>query len=100
MSAARTYYLFFALIHIGMGLHVTAYTPFLASIGLSLGEIALVNTIFWGVLITAELPTGMLADGRSRAYSLKLGAGISALGALAYVFAIGFWSAAFAEAVV
>ncbi|MEK7620641.1 MAG: MFS transporter [Patescibacteria group bacterium] len=99
MSAARTYYLFFALIHIGMGLHVTAYTPFLASIGLSLGEIALVNTIFWGVLITAELPTGMLADGRSRAYSLKLGAGISALGALAYVFAIGFWSAAFAEAV-
>lgn len=99
MSAARTYYLFFAFIHIGMGFHVTAYTPFLASIGLSLGEIALVNAIFWGVLIAAELPTGMLADGRSRAYSLKLGAAFSALGALAYVFAIGFWSAAFAETV-
>lgn len=98
MSATRTYYLFFALIHIGMGSTVTAYTPFLQSIGLSLGEIALVNAIFWAVVIAAELPTGMLADGRSRAYSLKLGALFHAIGAFAYLFAHDFWSAALGEA--
>ncbi|NQV90113.1 hypothetical protein HQ487_01760 [Candidatus Uhrbacteria bacterium] len=73
MSATRTYYVFTAFIYIGLGATVTAYTPFLQSIGLSLSQIALVNAIFWSVIILSELPTGMLADGRSRAYSLKLG---------------------------
>jgi len=98
MSAARTYYLFFALIHIGMGSTVTAYTPFLQGIGLTLGQIALVNAIFWVVIIAAELPTGMLADGRSRAFSLKLGGVFYALGAFAYLFAHDFWTAALGEA--
>lgn len=100
MSAARTYYLFFALIHIGMGSTVTAYTPFLQGIGLTLGQIALVNAIFWTVIIIAELPTGMLADGRSRAYSLKLGGVFYALGALSYIFAHGFWTAALGAALI
>lgn len=100
MSAARTYYLFFALIHIGFGSTVTAYAPFLQSIGLTLAEIALVNAIFWTVIIAAELPTGMLADGRSRAYSLKLGGVFYALGALAYIFAHSFWTAALAEVLI
>ncbi|MBI4435589.1 MFS transporter [Candidatus Uhrbacteria bacterium] len=100
MSAARTYYLFFALIHIGMGSTVTAYTPFLQGIGLSLGEIALVNAIFWTVIIAAELPTGMLADGRSRAFSLKLGGLFYALGAFCYLFAHDFWTAALGEALI
>ncbi len=100
MSASHVYYLFTALISIGMGLHTTAYTPFLASIGLTLGEIALVNTFFWGVLIAAELPTGMFADGRSRAFSLKMGAAFYAVGSLTYMAATGFWSAAFAESII
>ncbi|TAL50239.1 MFS transporter [Patescibacteria group bacterium] len=100
MSAARTYYLFFALIHIGMGSTVTAYTPFLQGIGLSLGQIALVNAIFWTVIIAAELPTGMLADGRSRAFSLKLGGVFYALGALSYIFAHSFWTAALGESLI
>ncbi|MBI4437824.1 MFS transporter [Candidatus Uhrbacteria bacterium] len=98
MSAARTYYLFLAFIHIGMASTVTAYTPFLQGIGLTLGQIALVNAIFWTVIIAAELPTGMLADGRSRAFSLKLGGVFYALGAFAYLFAHSFWTAVFAEA--
>lgn len=98
MSAARTYYLFFALIFIGQGTTVTAYAPFLQSVGLSLSEIALVNAIFWIVIIAAELPTGMLADGRSRAFSLKMGGLFYAAAAFTYLFADGFWSAAFSEA--
>ncbi len=100
MSAARTYYLFFALIYIGMGSTVTAYTPFLQEIGLSLGQIGLVNAIFWTVLIVSELPTGMIADGRSRAFSLKLGAIFYGVGALGYTQATGFWSAAAAESLI
>mgnify|MGYP001561872957 CR=1 FL=1 len=100
MSAARIYYLFMSLIHIGMACTVTAYTPFLQSIGLSLGEIALVNAIFWSTIILAELPTGMIADGRSRAFSLKLGGVFYAVGALAYTQATGFWSAALSESLI
>ncbi|MBI5793544.1 MFS transporter [Candidatus Uhrbacteria bacterium] len=100
MSAARTYYLFFALIHIGMGSTVTAYTPFLQSIGLTLGQIALVNAIFWTVIIAAELPTGMFADGRSRAFSLKFGGLFYSAGALSYVFASGFWSVVLSESLI
>ncbi|NQV89439.1 MAG: MFS transporter [Parcubacteria group bacterium] len=101
MSAARTYYLFFALIHIGMGATVTAYTPFLQeTVGLSLAEIGLVNTVFWAVLILSELPTGMLADGKSRAFSLKVGALFFGAGALAYTQATDFFSAAMAESLI
>lgn len=100
MSAARVYYLFMALIHIGMGATVTAYTPFLQSIGLSLGQIGLVNTVFWTVLILSELPTGMIADGKSRAWSMKLGTLFYSGGALSYIFADSFLSAAVSEALV
>ncbi len=101
MATHHIYYLFFALVHIGMGSTVTAYTPFLQeSVGLSLGEIGLLNAIFWSVLILSELPTGMLADGRSRAFSLKLGAVFYGIGALAYTQAVGFWSAAVAESLI
>jgi MFS transporter, DHA3 family, tetracycline resistance protein len=100
MSSSHLYYIFTALIYIGMGVTVTAYAPYLQSVGLSLGEIGLVNTVFWTVLILSELPTGMLADGRSRAWSLKLGGVFYSAGALSYVFANSFWSAAFAEGLI
>ncbi|PJE76783.1 hypothetical protein COV05_02760 [Candidatus Uhrbacteria bacterium CG10_big_fil_rev_8_21_14_0_10_48_16] len=100
MTARHTYYLFFALIYIGLGSTVTAYTPYLQSIGLTLGEIALVNAIFWTVLIASELPTGMFADGRSRAYSLKIGGLFYSFGAFTYIFAHDFWSAAAGEALI
>ncbi|MFA4845134.1 MAG: MFS transporter [Patescibacteria group bacterium] len=100
MSATRIYYLFFALIHIGMGSTVTAYTPYLESVGLSLGQIALVNAIFWTVIIVSELPTGMFADGHSRAFSLKLGSLFYSVGALSYMFASGFWSVVLSESLI
>ncbi len=83
-----------------MGATVTVYAPFLLSIGLTLGEVALVNSVFWAVMILAELPTGMLADGRSRAWSLKVGVVLQSIGAVVYLSAVGFWTAALAEAIV
>jgi MFS family permease len=100
MSATQIYYWFSALLGLGMGATATVYAPFLLSIGLSLGEIALVNAIFWTILIVAELPTGMFADGRSRAFSLKAGMIFQGLGAAVYFIAEGFWSVAVAEGLI
>ncbi len=100
MTATQIYYWFSALLGLGMGATATVYAPFLLSIGLSLGEIALVNAIFWTILIAAELPTGMFADGRSRAFSLKAGMIFHSLGAVSYMMAEGFWSAALAEGLI
>lgn len=83
-----------------MGATVTAYAPYLLSIGLTLGEVGLVNGIYWGVMILAELPTGMLADGKSRAWSLKAGVVFHVIGSLFYMGATGFVSAAVAEALI
>ncbi len=97
MSAAKIYYIFIALINIGFACTLTAYAPFLESIGLTLSQIALVNSIFWTTIILAELPTGMLADGKSRAWSLKAGALSFVIGATLYLFADGVVSASIAE---
>ncbi|MFC1787787.1 MFS transporter [Patescibacteria group bacterium] len=100
MKATTSYYLFSALLDFGLGVTVTAYAPFLLSLGLSLGQVGLVNAVFWIVVIASELPTGMLADSKSRAWSLKAGALMSSLGALAYVIATDFWSAVLAESLI
>jgi MFS family permease len=97
MSAAKVYYIFIALINIGFACTLTAYAPFLESIGLTLGQIALVNSIFWATIILAELPTGMLADGKSRAWSLKAGTLSFVIGATLYLFADDIVSASIAE---
>ncbi len=97
MRVEKTYYLFIGLLAFGMGMTVTAYGPFLRGIGLSLGEIALVNAVFWLTLSLSEIPTGLVADGRGRAWSLRLGARFEAAAALAYFFASGVWSAVCAE---
>lgn len=83
-----------------MGATVTAYSPYLLSIGLTLGEVGLVNAIYWGTMILAELPTGMLADGKSRAWSLKAGVLFHVVGSIFYICATGFVSAAVAEALI
>ncbi|MEK7532506.1 MAG: MFS transporter [Patescibacteria group bacterium] len=100
MRPEYLYYLFLSLVRLGMFATVTAYVPFLMSLGLSLGEIALVNAVYWAVVMLAEVPTGMLADGRGRAWSLKMGALVSFVGAALYMTATGLYSAMFAEAVI
>lgn len=97
MSAARIYYVYQAVGIFGLACTFTTYSPFLISIGLSLGQIALLNTIFWLVAILSELPTGMFADGKSRVWSLKVGCVFLTLGAITYLFAKGFGVAAVAE---
>lgn len=94
------FYLYDAIADFGLAMTVTAYSPFLLSIGLTLAEISLVNAIFWLTIVFAEIPTGMLADGKSRVWSLKMGCVLMMFGGLAYFFANGFFTAMIAECLV
>jgi len=100
MRSSTRYYVFSGLGSFGLGSTVTVYVPFLLEIGLTLSQVALVNAVFWTVLILAEVPTGALADGRGRTFSLRLGVLFEALGATLYMHASGFWSAALAESLI
>lgn len=85
---------------LGMGCHATIYSLFLRQIGVSQDRIALLNALFWLALILSELPTGMLADGRSRAWSIKVGMFTMFISVLSYSLAQGFWSALAAEVMI
>ncbi len=92
-NPVRVYYLFIALLYFGKGAYVTGYVPFLQSIGFSLAEVSLLNLCYWVLVAALELPTGLLADGRGRAWSVKMGTAATALGVVIYSQASGFASA-------
>lgn len=100
MRSTTVYYLFTFLYRFAMGATMTLYTPFLLDLGLSYAEIAVVNALFWVFLLVLEVPTGMLADGRGRGWSVMVGAGVFAAGHFWYAFANGFAHAVSAELVV
>jgi MFS family permease len=95
--------LFCALGRFAQGVSATAYVPFLmapeAHGGLSLtpADVGLLEAAYSLSIFAFELPTGMLADGKSRAWSLRVGCIIWAASVLAYGLCIGFWTALLAE---
>lgn len=97
MHPTRVYVAVKGLTGLGMGFTTTIYVPFLLSRGLSYADVALINAIFWIVIVFAEVPTGMIADGRSRAWSIRIGLLISAVASISYTFASGIVSAIWAE---
>lgn len=70
------------------------YVPFLQSIGLSLSQVTAINVLFWLTIVIFEVPTGMLADARSRSWSLRIGFFLYAVGFTGYFFAKSFWAVA------
>jgi MFS family permease len=99
MNITKIYYTFVLSKNFGIAFTFASFVPFLLSIGLTYAEVALVNFVFAGVVFLAELPTGMLADGKSRAWSLRAGTWFWILGASIYLCANGFWIAALADGV-
>lgn len=100
MHPKTMYYLLSATLAVGMGATCVAYGPFMGSIGLSYAEFSLVNFVFWTVVILAELPTGALADGRTRSWSISMAGMFYTLGSAIYFCASGVWSAMLAEATI
>lgn len=96
----KVYLLISALRGLGMGCHATIYSLFLRDIGIKQDQISALNSLFWLTLILSELPTGMLADGKSRAWSIKVGFLLMSFSIGGYGLAQGFWSALAAEALI
>ena len=92
--------LFPFLFRLGLGATMSLYTPFLADIGLTFAQIATVNAVYWIATLTFEIPTGMLADGRGRGWSVMMGSVFYAIGGFWYSIAGGFWHAVSAELII
>jgi MFS family permease len=93
MRPDAAYALFCLLMGVGLGSHATIYAPFLDSIGVTLSGMAVVNAFFWVTGALLELPTGMLADGKSRIWSVRIGTAVVMATGCAYAFADGLVSA-------
>ncbi|HTM67779.1 MAG TPA: MFS transporter [Candidatus Binatia bacterium] len=99
MHPTKAYVLFTILWGAGMSATATTYVPGLLERGFTLSEVAAVNMFFWLTISLMELPTGLLADGRSRAWSVRIGALFFVAGAMSYFRATTFAQAAFSETV-
>lgn len=87
MHPAISLYLFQIVGGFGFGLTATVYALFLRELGATYQQLLVVNMVYWATVVLMELPTGMLADGKSRAWSVRIGSAFTALGALQYVLA-------------
>lgn len=97
MHPARAYTLFEFFKGLALSMTNTVYVPYLIGLGLSYAEVAQLNAFFWGMIVLAELPTGMWADGKSRLWSIRVGVAIATMSALGYAFVHGFWGALICE---
>ncbi|MFH2232203.1 MAG: hypothetical protein ABII13_03470, partial [Patescibacteria group bacterium] len=97
MHPAKAYYLFTFLAALGIGTHTTIYVLFLQKLGLNMPDVILINAGFISSMVILELPTGMLADGKSRLWSIRAGIFVQTLMLTAYAFCTGFWSALLVE---
>jgi len=75
----------------------TMFAPFQKSIGISLHQMAILEGLFQFIWFAMEVPTGIIADKKGRAWSIKVGTAVFGLGIFSYVFAYNFYSALFAE---
>lgn len=59
--------------------------------GFSLTQITLLEALFWGTAILAEVPTGAIADRFGRKASLALGAGFVTVAVITFGLASNYW---------
>jgi DHA3 family tetracycline resistance protein-like MFS transporter len=93
----RSLSLYEFLASIALGLAATTGSLLQLQVGMSLADIAFVNIVFWVTIILAELPTGMLADGKSRIWSIRIGIVLFAISAFTYACVQGVRTALIAE---
>lgn len=100
MHPKKVYVLYNLLYFGALGFFSTNYAPFLLSVGLTLSDIAIINASYWATVALSELPTGLMADTRSRSWSVKIGSLIFVLGAALYASTTGFKLALMSEIVI
>ena len=97
MHPTRIYYVIAFVSGFAGCLPAVVYAPMLLSYGLTLADVSIVNAAFFGSIVLAEIPTGMLADGRSRAWSIRMGLLCGAISMAGYACVTGFWGALICE---
>ncbi|MBU4314975.1 MFS transporter [Patescibacteria group bacterium] len=98
MRSTKAFYTFTFLMRVGMGSVSSLYVLYLLDLGLSYSQVLTINIAYFVLIILFELPTGMLADGRGRGYSIIAGAVFTSFSGIAYFMAEGIWGALFGEA--
>lgn len=87
MKSTRIFYLFTFLSALSVGVTLTIYVPLMIEdLHFSYADVALVNVVFWATVILAEIPTGAIADGRGRGWSVMWGAVI--MTSSSFIFAV------------
>lgn len=97
MHPIRSLSLYEFLASVGMGMSATTASLLQLQVGMTIADIALVNIVFWTTIILMELPTGMLADGKSRIWSVRIGIALFAVGCFAYANVRGVGTALIGE---
>jgi hypothetical protein len=97
MHPIRSLVLYEGLASAGIGMTAATGSLLQLQVGMTVADIAFVNIVFWLTVILAELPTGMLADGRGRIWSVRLGIAFLALSCFAYAGVQGVGTALVAE---
>lgn len=93
----KTYVAFSFALSLSHAFFYATYQLFLASRGLNLLEINIINMFFMAAVFLLEVPTGAFADVFGRKKSVVIGCFMMALSMLAYYFGQNFWSFAVAE---
>ncbi|MFH1295198.1 MAG: MFS transporter [bacterium] len=97
MHSTKAFYIFSFLMRVGMGSVGSFYVLYLLDLGLSYSQVLTINIAYFLLIILFELPTGMLADGRGRGYSIIAGAVFTSLSGVAYFLATGMLGALLGE---
>ncbi len=100
MPIQTSYLVFVALFDLALSLVLVPYVPYLLSLGLTLGEVSLINACFLGAAVIAEIPTGLFADRVSRAYAVRLGTACIMVASCLYAAANGFLTALLYEVLI
>jgi len=93
------YLLFYAFWAAGFGTTAATYVLCLLGHGFALSDIVALNVAFFLLTSIMEVPTGMLADGKSRVWSIRIGTLFFFAGALCYTTGTTFWRALLAESI-
>lgn len=97
MHPIRALSLYEFLATFGIGMTAATGSLLQLQVGMSVADIAFVNIVFWLTVILMELPTGMLADGRGRIWSVRIGITLFAPGCFAYAGVQGVGTALVGE---
>ncbi|MEK9157244.1 MAG: MFS transporter [Patescibacteria group bacterium] len=97
LTVSQTYFLFMFFFDFGLSWCSTTLVPGLQKLGITMAQIGLMESIFWGFVLVSEIPSGLYADRFSRVRALFVSSVVLCVGGVLYMTATGFVHAVIAE---